>query len=293
VSDPLAPPSADKEAPQPIPELLRLGEHLAQAREQAGLSLEDLSRRLHLEPRQLKALEAGDHTLLPDGVFVVAMARRVAGALQTEVEEAIVAVRHSRLMRRPAPVRPPIPEAAGPLVSPPLLQSPTDNGDALPSAPTKLPFPWRSTVAAVLAACGLGAAVLLSQRSVPPTPSLSGPAKVESQPPARHTPAASPAPSRTSVAGDSTTLRLRATEPSWVEVRDAGGTTLFNGTLTGEKRFPLGRGLEVMAGRPYAVQAAIGSGQASPLGGVADIQWKRFNARGPQPQPEAPPLQAP
>ena len=87
------------------------------------------------------------------------------------------------------------------------------------------------------------------------------------------------------------TLRLQASEPSWLQVRDASGKTLFEGTLNGEKSFPLGRGLEVMAGRPYAIRASIGAGPASPLGGVDDLRWKRFS---PQPlTPAAPAAPSP
>jgi cytoskeleton protein RodZ len=82
-----------------------------------------------------------------------------------------------------------------------------------------------------------------------------------------------------------------ASEPSWVEVRDSRGRTLFEGTLSGEKTFPLGPGLEVIAGRPYAVSAAIGGAPASPLGGVDDIRWKRFTPGAVQPEgsPSSPP----
>lgn len=296
MSDHLAPLFSEGEANQPIPELIRLGEQLARARHQAGLSPEDLSRRLHLEPRQLKALETGDHTLLPAGVFVVAMARRVAGALHTDVEEAIVAVRHSRLMRRPAPGRPPTPEAPSPLEASPPLPSPPISVDGPAGASTTPPLPWPVMIAGVLAACGLGAAFLLSQRSAPPRPVPSLPSEVKAPPPVSGTPGAParPAPTRTPspvVAAQApppvaaNTLRLNASEPSWVEVRDVAGTTLFNGTLTGEKRFPIGRGLEVLAGRPYAVTAAIGAEPAIPLGGVADIQWKRFSTKGTPTEP--------
>lgn len=65
-----------------------------------------------------------------------------------------------------------------------------------------------------------------------------------------------------------------------MEVRDLAGRTLFEGILTGEKRFPVGSGIEVIAGRPHAVRASVGAAPGAPLGGVADIQWRRFSAAG-------------
>ena len=88
-------------------------------------------------------------------------------------------------------------------------------------------------------------------------------------------------------------LVLRASEPSWLEVRTLAGEGLFEGTLEGEKRFPLGRGLEVMAGRPYAVTASLGDRPAEPLGKVDEIVWRRFLTPKTIPSPPATPAPAP
>ncbi|MFN5194889.1 MAG: helix-turn-helix domain-containing protein [Cyanobacteriota bacterium] len=72
----------------PGSEALRLlGRQLAMGRLQAGLDLADLADRLHLGHEQLLALEEGDGERLPEPVFVVAMARRVAGVLAIPIEE--------------------------------------------------------------------------------------------------------------------------------------------------------------------------------------------------------------
>lgn len=246
-------PSPSGEGPdQPIPELLRLGEILAQARQEAGLSPDALAKRVRIEPSLLNALEQGDHSRLPEGVFVVALARRIASVLRVNLDDAILGVRRSPWM---GPGRLP---GGPPPSSAPRARQPRP-------VPTPASLPWRTALAALLAASGMASAWLLSSpRQAPGGPSPSPPPR-----------AAAPAPP----SPESQSLRLSASEPSWVEVREVAGRTLFEGTLTGEKRFPLGRDLEVVAGRPHAVKAAVGAGPGTPLGGVADIRWKRFSPR--------------
>jgi len=263
----VAPPASNAGADQPIPELLRLGEEVARARQAAGLSEDDLASRLRLEPRQLKALEAGDHTRLPEGVFVVALARRVADALHSDLEEAIVAVRQSPLMRRERPERTAAPNSEAPWRPSPAGPSTASKAPHVPA----LSRPGRFLLAALLAAGAMAAAWLLSPhrplRGLSPTPK---PEPTQAQSPAA-------APTQTPAPAASDNLRLSASEPSWVEVREVNGRSLFEGTLTGEQRFPIGHGIEVIAGRPHAVRASVGPGPGAPLGGVADIRWKRFS----------------
>jgi hypothetical protein len=138
--------------------------------------------------------------------------------------------------------------------------------------------PWRWLLGALVATAGLAGAWLWSSSS----------------PPRVATPAAPPEPAKPPVPAEPAgqdTLRLSVTEPSWVEVRGLDGQTVYEGTLTGEKRFPIGPGLEVLAGRPHAVRAAIGAGPGTPLGGVSDIRWKRFSP--PTPPPGVPPSPSP
>ncbi len=312
MSDPLTPSARGEGAEPPIPELRRLGQQLAQARQTAGMSQDALTERLRLAPRQLKALEEGDPTRLPEGVFVVALARRVAEALNADVDEALQAVRESRLMRRsvpavrPAsreggaeetvrPVPPPIapreagpglPDSRGPGAPPPspVTTSSESQGGEFAHHPGPDPDRWPLAALAALVVAAALATVWLSRprpspqgvASVPAT--VPAPAAVPAPAPAVATPASAPAPAASPAAANS--LRLHASEPSWVEVRDLGGRTLFEGILTGEKQFPVGRGIEVIAGRPHAVRASVGAAPAEALGSVTDIRWKRFSAAG-------------
>lgn len=280
----MAPLSNNPVGDEPIPELLRLGEQLAQAREKAGLSPEALAGRLRVEPRLLRALEQGDHGQLPEGVFIVALARRMAGSLNANVDEAIASVRGSRLMQHRPPGRTPLLEEARSSLPRGSAQAPSPSvGHPRGPATPRPSLRWRWPLAALLTASGATAAWLLapqnpnrgpsSPAAVPPT---TRPAPTMQSPTPQAPSAGAPSPA----AANADTLRLQAKEPSWVEVRDADGRTIFEGTLSGEKSLPLGRGLEVISGRPYAVTAAIGVAPGSPLGGVDDIRWKRFTPAG-------------
>jgi cytoskeletal protein RodZ len=254
----------------PIPELVQLGERLGKARMEQGLSLEELAGRLRLGTEQLMALEAGNHTQLPEAVFVVAQAKRVAGVLGIDISQQISDLQTSRMMAKPR--------------KPALASSPpraaTATASPSPRAGTSSP-PRRSLGLLLQVILGGGAVVLalaaamvILQGRLPslqtwrPTISRNDPAPVT--PPAS-IPAPAPAPK---AAPDQ--LLLRSAGPSWLEVRDTAGGTLFRGTFTGEKRFPLGRGLRVLAGRPDLVTAAIGGAEARPLGRIDQVEWRSF-----------------
>ena len=293
MSDPVPPPSADAGGDEAIPELVRLGERLMRAREAGGLPLDSLAARLRMEPRLLNALEQGEHRQLPEGVFVVAMARRVAHSLNADLDDVISDVRRSRLMAHkpegrttPASGAPTLRLNPSPQPRPPA-QAARRSGTPVATAPPRWIWPLAAALATVgLAASGIWFWFKHSERTAVvslPSPQSPQPVKREggqAAPVAAET-SRLPAKAPASAATESDALRLTATEPSWIQVRDLNGQTVFEGTLTGEKRFPLGRGLEVIAGRPYAVKAAIGSAPAQPLGGVDDIRWNAFKSGAP------------
>ncbi|MBD2548898.1 helix-turn-helix domain-containing protein [Microcystis elabens FACHB-917] len=243
----------------PIPELVQLGERLATARRDQGLSLEDLAGRLRLGSEQLMALENGDHRHLPEAVFVVAQAKRVAGALGIDVSEQISDLHNSRLMGLGRmPVARPLPRKV-----------------RTPPAPARRGAPPRWLWAALLLLGGAAAAVGVLKDRVPSTPTAGIPAPVTASGQAVE-PAAAPRP-----APDQ--LLLKSRQPSWLEVRTAAGEVLFRGTFTGEKRFPLGSGLRVLAGRPDLVTATAGSLAPQTLGRIDQVMWRSFRATPAEP----------
>ena len=261
-----------------LPELQALGQLLREARSRQGLSQEELAERLRLGTDQLDALEQGDRSRLPEPVFVIAQAKRVAGSLGITIDEQIAALRRSGLME---PVRRPVvpalvaSEPLAPEVRPARLAAPS------PAMPA-----WLPAAAAAVVALGLAMALLLPKRQAPSrTPAAARPA--------------SGAPAATTAAPTSPTalpsLELRPREPSWLAVQDRNGRILFEGTLSQPRSFPLGRGLEVRAGRPDEVTVSAPGMAARPLGASDDFEWKRFSpslsrpstvpAHPPSPQP--------
>jgi hypothetical protein len=61
---------------------------------------------------------------------------------------------------------------------------------------------------------------------------------------------------------------------SWIEVKDASGKSLYAGILEGERRFTIGPGLRLNAGRPDRVQYRIGQRPVAPLGAIEDVGWR-------------------
>jgi cytoskeleton protein RodZ len=245
----------------PIPELVQLGERLGKARCDQGLSLEELADRLRLGTEQLVALEAGDHTHLPEAVFVVAQAKRVADALRIDVSQQISDLQESRLMRlkrRPAPVTP--------------LQRRT------PTTPTRQarPLGWLWVALLLLGAGSVAVAALMGRRPDQQQARSPSPAATTNQAVSsgqgRGAAAVPGAPPR--VAPEA--LVLQSSQPSWLEVRNAAGITLFRGTFTGEKRFPMGQGLKVLAGRPDLVTVTAGSQATRSLGRIDQVVWRTF-----------------
>lgn len=72
------------------------------------------------------------------------------------------------------------------------------------------------------------------------------------------------------------TLVVQSREPSWIEVRSINGDAIYAGLLSGQRRFPLGKGLEVLSGRADAVSIAIDQAVPKRLGSSDDLDWHRF-----------------
>ena len=205
---------------------------------------------------QLQALEAADTSRLPEAVFVIAQARRVASNLAIDISGPLQMLRASGPFQ-PQAARaqtPPAPGPAGPRPSPrPQILGPL------------------ALAAAILAGVATGGVLLrqqwLQQRAQP------GPAGSPIPVPTAAQPAA--------IAASRPELVLRSQEPSWLEVKAEAGKVLFRGTFSGERRFPLGGGLQVLAGRPDLVQAQLGTAASRALGPIDQVRWQRFSAPAP------------
>ena len=277
MDDPSTPASAS--ASPPFPELIALGDQLGAARRAHGISLEDLAGRLCIGRDQLRALETADTARLPEMVFVVAQARRVAASLGINAEEAITVLRAAR----------------PPQSSLQVTLAPATPGKSTPTTPDSRPSSrtWRAEPPkggvvppqALLAVLGLLLALGASQlawktwqrqrttsaesRLPPPTPAALA------QQPGSGT-IAQPTPQPPAV----DQLILRSEQESWLEVQDIAGITVFQGTLKGVRSFPLGEGLRVMAGRPDLVSAEVAGQPSRVLGSIDQVIWRSFGPAG-------------
>ena len=277
-----------------IPELLELGKTLQGAREALGLSIAELASRLNMGREQLEALESGERQRLPEPVFVIAQARRVSGALKVDVNQLIESLR-----RNPQFV------AAAPPTNASNATSATSGG--LPTArlgssgskqlTPQNPSPGqrhqqRSWAGPLLVAVGLAAVgLVVGVRSGWRAPQLKSP--LPALPRAQAPLAARPGQSLRASQGDATDkLVFVSSGISWLEVKSVGGQSLFRGNFSGERSFPVGQGLRVLAGRPDLVTVRLGKGQPQQFGSIDQVTWRSF--RVPAPAGSAPgPLKPP
>lgn len=272
--------------PEPTPapaapqELARIGGILRQAREARGLSLEDLADQLRMGRDQLLALESAAVERLPEKVFVVAQARRVATALGLEVDPLIEELRRVEFGPSTAP------QSTIFKVSPPAAEPTRAAGAGWPLAGLGI-------LALVAVGAGLAwhqwrppaptQASVATPPSPPPSPPLSpspspSPAAVQRVSPQ---PANSPQPPNAPNAPkppEAGVLVLSSAKGSWVTVRSAKGENLFEGLLRGDRTFPLGSGVQVLAGRPDLVTVRIGTAVPRTLGTIDQVVWRRFRA---------------
>lgn len=286
-----------------IPELVALAEALSQARQVQGLTLESLAAKLHMGVEQLQAFEAADLTRLPEPVFVVAQARRIADTLRVDVCSQIESLRASEAF---AALRPALStevfQQAARLAAASASSAPGETGAPSCSRPWGGPGPrvrawWLAPLLLGAGAVAVAVAVVWQQPSLwrsllvrqpPSRPAASAvrPAK----PPVVAPAAKAPQP----VAQVPVVLLVSSRQPSWLTVRPlAGGKPLYRGSFVGERRFPLGDGLLLRAGRPDLVMVSQGAAAPRPLGGVSDIRWIPFKPAAPvpsAPKPQAPGL---
>jgi cytoskeletal protein RodZ len=238
--------------------LERLGLTLREARLARGMECRALAAQLRMGPEQLEALEAGDFSRLPEMVFVIAQARRVADALGVDVNLLITPLKQSAGALKPAPA---------PLTADTYSSKSSHNRGSQASL---LPVVgWVAVLAGLAAAGGWGWQQLNQAGGKPMAPAPLVPVQ----------PAPQPGPSKpvATPAG----LRLTSAEASWLEVRTSSGKQLFEGNLKGTRIFPLGTGLKVLAGRPDLVRASLGDAPGKTLGRIDQLTWVEFKPSAP------------
>lgn len=215
------PDSAAAPAPEPA---ATAGMLLRRAREKQGLHIAVLAAQIKVSPRKLEALEADRHAELPDATFSRALAQAVCRTLKID----------------PAPVLALMPQAGSHRLE---QVSEGINTPFRDDSRANVGFDWSGllrpalvlpvlVIAAALAVYLVPAGLLPSTSSAgsPPAASAVAAAPVVAAA-ASAVPAAPSAPVVEAVPQSvtpATTLQVRATAPSWIEVVDAGGQSLIS-----------------------------------------------------------------
>ena len=254
---------------------MSVGERLREAREAAGLSLEDIATSTRIPTRHLESIEAGDFTRLPAPTYTVGFAKNFAAAVGLDRAEIGEQLRAEMGGTRPVSTTAEVFEPADPArAMPKWLIFGAIGGIIL----VVLLFNW------------------LNNRS------LDGPDEIAqaNEIAATVSPPAAPAP-QTQAA-----VSLTATDRVWLEVRD-GGVILKQGEMNPGERFdvpPNAVAPMLTTAKAQALRITVGTTIAPPIGPPAEkisVSLKGDDLLRPRPraaagagaQPTASPVAAP
>lgn len=241
---------SDSPSPDALSALRSLGQTLRHGRVVNNLELATLANRLNMGAEQIEALEEADPSRLPEPVFVIAQARRIASSLNINIDS------HLQILRDCGQFQ------AKPIKVAELNQlAPSRTG----RGSKKLVI--TAAIFATLSAAGWQQWQRHQARQTQPQ---AQPQLLTATPPAGGGGGLQP-----------DQLQLTSNQSSWLEIKTKTGTILFRGTFKGERSFPLGQGLEVLAGRPDLVRTQIRGGTAQPLGPIDQVRWRSFRAPAP------------
>ncbi len=220
-----------------------VGHQLRAAREEKGLSLEDVAAQTRIPRRHLESLETSDWEKLPAPTYTIGFAKSYASAVGLERADIGEQLRAEMGGQRT-------------LSSQAEVFEPADPARTMPKG---------------LVFGALGAVVVLlllftwlSNRSLE-QPDEANNAAVAEAPSAAPAQAAAPAPTQ-AAAGP---VVLNATAPVWLQVSERGGATLFSGMLQPGQTFavpPTATAPILKTGKPEALRITVGNQVAPPVG---------------------------
>lgn len=254
------------------PEIATAGQRLRAAREEKGLTLEDVAAQTRIPRRHLESLEIGDWERLPAPTYTTGFAKSYASVVGLDRTEIYEQLRGEMGGIRPA-------TSASEVFEP---------ADPARTMPKWLVF---GAIAAVLALVLVMS--WLNERSF----QQADPAAEETaEPVAAASGPTAPAPA-TPVAAAQGPVVITANEQVWLQVKD-GATTLKEGLLEAGQSFevPASAAAPVlMTGKPEALRISVGTADAPPVGPAAttvrNVSLRPADLmRGPAPAaPGAPP----
>ncbi len=227
----------DRSTPQTV------GDRLRQAREAAGLSLDQVASQTRIPMRHLQHIEREEWDALPAVTYCVGFVRSYANAIGLDGAELSREVRD-----RLGGLRTPVQAAE--------YYEPAD--------PARVPPRTLAIVAALIAAAlvigYLAWRGTLNEEATAPASGVTVP--IEEADPA---PTAPPQPQ--AVAGQS--VMLTATQEVWLRISDSsGGPALFNGTMAAGQTFDVPATAQapvIRTGRPQVIRVSVGGRDIGPL----------------------------
>ena len=231
-----------------------VGERLKAAREEKGLSLEDIAAQTRIPQRHLESIENADWNNLPAPTYTVGFAKSYAAAVGLDRNEIGDQLREEMGGQRFASSQAEVIEAADPARTMPK---------------------WLVISAVVAVILLIIIMSVLNRRSLEqpssPTATASTPAPPATHPvkPAMQQPTAAPGTAQGPVV-------LTATGPAWIQVTDQG-KILFEGQLQPGQAYTVPATATaplLKAGKPEALRATVGSVVAPPVGPPGKVASK-------------------
>jgi cytoskeleton protein RodZ len=226
-------------------EFVPVGDRLRAAREERGLSLEDIAAETRIPHRHLESLEAGDWGRLPAPTYTIGFAKSFAGAVGLDRGEIGEQVRA---------------EIGGTRSESATVEH-FEPADPARRMPKWLVF---AAILAIVAAVGLFSWLRnqdLTETDRPVQTAAQEPAEPQAQ---------QPQPQSATPQGP---VVITATDPAWVRITDQG-QTLYEGMLQPGQSYtvpPAATAPLLRAGAPEALRVTVGNTQAPPVGPAGQV----------------------
>jgi len=221
-----------------------VGERLKAAREEKGLSLEDVAAQTRIPQRHLASIETGDWENLPAATYTIGFAKSYASAVGLDRVEIGNQLREEMGGQRFA----------------------NNSADVFEAADPARTMPKWLVLGAIAAVVVLIAVMSwLNNRSLEQPEETTNVAAAATGPASPAPRPAAPAPAALAQGP----VVLNATAPVWLQVSEKGGPTLFSGMLQPGQTYtvPASSAAPVLkTGKPEALKITVGSAVAAPVG---------------------------
>lgn len=234
-----------------------VGDRLKAAREEKGLSLEDIAAQTRIPQRHLESIEIADWEKLPAPTYTVGFAKSYASSVGLDRTEIGDQLREEMGGQRFASSQAEVIEAADPARTMPK---------------------WLVISAVVAVILLIVVMSLLNRRSLEqPAETASNPAPAAvTAPPPVNAPARQQAAQSAPAPQAQGPVVLSAIAPAWIQVTDEG-KTLFEGMLQPGQTYSVPPGATaplLKAGKPEALKVTVGTAVAPPVGPAGKVASK-------------------